>query len=105
MAICEITVLDKLYNADLADAYRRPDVHQGPCPYYTEGQEFVIKNLGERPPDFFCDWAWNDLYKFILVMMTGGDFGAWMQDGNTFIACCTDGIKPVIFRLQRLEEG
>jgi uncharacterized repeat protein (TIGR04076 family) len=102
MPVCKITVLSKLYNAELADTYRRQDIHQGPCPYYTVGQEFIIENLGDRPADFFCDWAWNDLYKFVLVLMIGGDFSPWMKDSNTFIACCTDGIKPVIFKLERL---
>jgi uncharacterized repeat protein (TIGR04076 family) len=103
MPTCKITVLKKMYNPGLANVYRRSDVHQGACPYYTEGQEFFIEHLGERPSDFFCDWAWNDLYKFILVMMTGGDFSPWMKDGNKFVACCTDGIKPVIFKLERIE--
>lgn len=105
MATCKITVLKRLYDEELAEAYRRCDIHQGPCPYYEEGQEFVVRYLGERPADFYCDWAWNDIYKFILVMMTGGDFGPWMQDKDTFIACCTDGIKPVIFRLERQAEA
>jgi len=104
MRICKITVLKKLYQPELANTYRRSDVHQGACPYYKEGQEFIINNLGERPSDFFCDWAWNDLYKFILVMMTGGEFSPWMKDENTFISCCTDGIKPVIFKLERIEK-
>ena len=103
MTTCKITVLKKLYDPDLAEAYRHPEIHRGPCPYYTEGQEFVIHHLGERPADFFCDWAWNDLYKFILVMMTDGKFSPWMKDENTFIACCTDGIKPVVFKLERVD--
>jgi GNAT superfamily N-acetyltransferase len=32
----KITVLKKTFNRDLAEADRRPDIHQGPCPYYTE---------------------------------------------------------------------
>jgi uncharacterized repeat protein (TIGR04076 family) len=36
--------------------------------------------------------------------MTGADFGPWMKDGNMFIACCTDGIKPVVFKLERFED-
>jgi len=104
MSVCKITVLKKLYNAELADSYRRPDIHHGTCPYYDEGQEFFVNQLGERPADFSCDWAWNDLYKFMLVLMTGGDFSPWMKDKNSFIACCTDGIKPVVFKLERIED-
>jgi uncharacterized repeat protein (TIGR04076 family) len=102
MTACKITVLKLLYNADLAETYRRPDIHEGPCPYYTEGQEFIVQHLGERPPDFFCDWAWNDIHKILFAMQLGGDFSNWMKDRNTFITCCTDGIKPVVFKLERI---
>ena len=27
----------------------------------------------------------------------------WMKADNTFISCCTDGIKPVVFKLERIE--
>jgi uncharacterized repeat protein (TIGR04076 family) len=104
MPTCKITVLKKMFNSDLADAYRRPDIHRGPCPHYAEGQEFTVKYLGEGPADFFCDWAWNDIHKFLLALMTGGDFGSWMKEGNMFVACCIDGIKPVVFKLERIEE-
>jgi uncharacterized repeat protein (TIGR04076 family) len=103
MPTCKITVLKKMFNQDLADEYRRPDIHRGPCPYFTEGQEFVVEYLGERPEAFFCDWAWNDIQKILFAMMVGGDFGSWMKDGNTFITCCTDGIKPVVFKLERTD--
>jgi uncharacterized repeat protein (TIGR04076 family) len=36
-------------------------------------------------------------------MMLNADFGTWMQDPKTFISCCTDGIKPVVFKLERIE--
>lgn len=38
---CKITVLKTLYHEDLAEAYRRPDVPKGPCPFFSEGQEFI----------------------------------------------------------------
>ena len=88
-----------MFNQDLADEYRRPELHQGPCPYYTAGQEFIVR-FNERPEDFFCEWAWNDIHKALMVLMMGGDFSGWMKDGNTSITCCTDGIKPVVFKLE-----
>ncbi len=104
MPTCKITVLKTMFNQDLAEEYRRPDIHDGPCPYYSEGQEFIVKHLGERPEDFFCDWAWNDIHKIFMALMTNGDFSPWMKDGNRFIACCTDGIKPVVFKLERIDD-
>lgn len=100
---CKVTVLRTLYHSDLAEEYRRPDVHKGPCPFFREGQEFIVNYLVERPSDFTCDWAWDDLHKVLMTLMLNGDFGTWMKDKNSFITCCTDGIKPVVFKIQRVE--
>jgi uncharacterized repeat protein (TIGR04076 family) len=97
-----ITVLKTLYNQELAEEYRRPDSHKGPCPRYNEEPEFYVKHIDE-PPEGFCMWAWNDIHKFVLALMTGADF-AGMKEVNTFIASCTDGIKPVIFKLERIAD-
>jgi uncharacterized repeat protein (TIGR04076 family) len=100
---CKITVLKTLYNEEIAEEYRRPDVHKGPCPFFEEGQEFIVNYLTEKPEGFNCDWAWDDLHKVLLAMMLNGSFGTWMKNPNTFISSCTDGTKPVIFKLERLE--
>lgn len=98
----KITVLKTLFHEDLAGEYRRRDVHYGPCPVFAPGQEFVVNYLAERPEGFACDWAWDDIHKILLALMLKGDFGTWMVDPNAFIACCTDGIKPVVFEIRRL---
>jgi uncharacterized repeat protein (TIGR04076 family) len=100
---CRITVLKTMFNQDLAEQYRRPDIHVGPCPFFSEGQEFVAKHVAERPEGFACEWAWNDIQKVVLAMMLNADFSTWMVKEDTFITCCTDGIKPVVFKLERIE--
>jgi len=99
---CKITVLKTLYHPDLAEEYRRPDVHKGPCPMFKPGQEFVVEYLARRPEGFECEWAWDDIHKIIMILMTNGNFGTWMKDENNFITCCTDGVKPVVFKIERL---
>ena len=99
-----ITVLKTLFHEDLADEYRRPDVHYGPCPFFTAGQEFTVNYLAERPEGFACDWAWDDIHKILFALMVGGSFGTWMNDPKVFITCCTDGVKPVIFKVERLAQ-
>ena len=101
----KITVLRRMFNEDLAKDYRRDDVHFGPCPFCKEGDSFTIQWPGERPDDFFCDGAWNDIQKIVLSASIGGRFGNWMKDENTFITCCTDGIKPVVFKIERIDRN
>lgn len=100
---CKITVLKTLYYQDLEAEYRRPEVRKGPCTFFKVGDEFIVDYLTERPEGFKCDWAWHDIHKIIMVLMTNGNFGTWMKNENNFITCCTDGIKPVIFKIERLE--
>jgi uncharacterized repeat protein (TIGR04076 family) len=44
-------------------------------------------------------------HKVLFTLMLKGDFGTWMKDPNVFVTCCTDGIKPVIFKIERLTES
>jgi len=73
------------------------------CLQFREGQEFIV-NVDDRRPDGFCWWAWRDIYKDILVLAYGGNFDeGWIEKG-TQITGCTDGVRPVSFKLERLDE-
>jgi uncharacterized repeat protein (TIGR04076 family) len=54
-------------------------------------------------PDGFCGWAWRDLYKDLSVMVMGGNFDPWVEKGLIYTSC-SDGIRPVSFKLERLED-
>jgi uncharacterized repeat protein (TIGR04076 family) len=76
------------------------------CPCFHEGQ--VFETTYEKP-EGFCDWAWKDIHVYIASLLTGGNFSdgifeGWMKDKNTMIACCTDGIRPVIFELKKIKD-
>ncbi|HNX58955.1 MAG TPA: TIGR04076 family protein [Spirochaetota bacterium] len=97
----KITVLDTMSNIELAGRYCRDGQKACPCPIFKPGQEFTT--TFEKPPGF-CEWAWTDIYKYIAIFLSGGNMGDafnWMADNNSVIACCTDGIRPVIFRIEK----
>ena len=73
----------------------------GVCSILEEGQEFVVGENGDMPKGF-CHWAWDDIYKKVITLMFGGNF-PWMKEKGTSITCCTDGFRPVIFKLERIE--
>lgn len=105
MADCRITVLKRTLNADLAAEYIQSTV--GPCESFVEGQEFLSSALGK--PDGFCAWAWDDIYKTVVALARGGNFAqdifdGWMKDEQAMVTCCTDGIRPVIFKVERISE-
>ncbi|HEY9766292.1 MAG TPA: TIGR04076 family protein [Chroococcales cyanobacterium] len=99
----KITVLKRTLNEELAKSYCVNEVT--PCSIFKEGQEFIS---GFEKPDGFCDWAWNDLFKFVAAFLSNGSFAegvfeGWLKDRDSMIGCCTDGIRPVIFKLERVE--
>lgn len=101
---CKITVLKKNLHEELARKYCQNEVTL--CPAFEEGQEFIT---GFERPEGFCDWAWNDIYKFVAVLLSGGNFSkdifeGWMKDDKTMIAICTDAIRPVIFKIERIDD-
>jgi uncharacterized repeat protein (TIGR04076 family) len=71
------------------------------CSRFKVGQEFIVEEDGNMP-DGFCSWAWNDIYGIFTTLRFGGNF-SWMKEKGTNIACCTDGLRPVIFELRRIE--
>lgn len=108
MPKCKITVLKRTLNIELAKLYVKDPKQTVPCPTFSKGQEFIISDTFEKPAGF-CDWAWSDLFKGILTLSRGGDFSqdafdGWMNDKNILIACCTEGIRPVIFKIERIHD-
>jgi uncharacterized repeat protein (TIGR04076 family) len=104
MAKCKITVVKRSLNPELADEFINMPVE--PCPLFKDGQEFVFEF--SQKPDNFCGWAWDDVYKTVIALARGGNFSkdifdGWMKDDKSMITCCTDGIRPVIFKVERLD--
>jgi len=69
--------------------------------HFKDGQEWISED-GEMP-DGFCSWAWTDLARSIHVLRFGGNFKNWAENGIMYNAC-SDGVRPVCFKLERLEE-
>jgi len=92
-----------MYNQDFANQYTQSAAPK--CESFEDGQEFIDENM-VRPPEDFCAWAWIDLQRSIQTLLRGGNFSdsGWMKKDNELIACCSDGIRPVVFKLERLNE-
>ena len=72
------------------------------CTRFIDGQDFTVER-DLKMPENFCPWAWRDIFKDISVLIFGGSFHPWVEDG-TQITCCTDGIRPVSFKLERIDD-
>ena len=97
-----ITVLRKFHPKDVFDTMPVTvrEEEPLPCPYYTEGQSFLIK--GEiAMPEGFCPVAWHIIFPTIRVLAFGGNF-PWFKEKGVGVNACIDGLRPVIFKLERV---
>ncbi len=93
-----ITVLKKLFHKEFVEDYAHDPAAWKPCDHFRVGQEFTASK--EAPwvmPDGFCGWAWADIQKLVYGMARGGQ--------DVFVTCCTDGYRPVIFKLEKVQKG
>ena len=51
-----------------------------------------------------CSEAWDAVSRYIYTALQGGSImQGWMNDERVMICCCSDGTRPVIFKLERLD--
>jgi len=97
----EITVL-KCFDAN--EVFKEPPVRtkysSGPCTVFNEGQVFQVDEYCQRPRGF-CTWAWEAMFDMIMTLRFGGNFAEWYEDPGVAVACCPDGLRPVIFKIER----
>jgi uncharacterized repeat protein (TIGR04076 family) len=105
MAKVKLTVVKLPVHKDLIDQHINKDRYPnglGVCKHWTLGQEFTIEDWPTKPDDFPCDWAWTDIQRDVAMVMFGGN-PPWMKKPGTAITCCSDGLRPVSFLVERLE--
>ena len=52
----------------------------------------------------FCSELWDSISRYIYTGLQGGSImKGWMARENEMIACCSDGTRPVIFKIERID--
>lgn len=52
----------------------------------------------------FCSEAWDAISRYIYTGLQGGSIMKdWMKRENEMITCCSDGTRPVIFKIERID--
>lgn len=103
---CKITVLRRELYQDLADQYLA-DPQSGKCPYFKDGQEFIVdsQDFFRMMNGKFCSEAWDCISRYVYAALQGGSImRGWTNDEKVMITCCNDGTRPVIFKLERIDE-
>lgn len=59
-----------------------------------------MKDGGDWP----CGEAWDATNRYIYTALQGGAImHDWTNDERMMIACCNDGTRPVIFKIERID--
>ncbi len=99
MSKVQIKVLKTTLNDELAEKYGH---EKSLCPILKEGQAFETTGpFDNAMPDGFCHMAWQSLFMPVNVLSSGGKV---LGIDEKHVACCADGIRPVIFELSRKED-
>ena len=112
---CKVTVLDKHVYPELQQQYLA-DPASGACPCFEIGQEFIFERADgkddfwhfgrDREPLFPCAEAWDCISRDIYTALQGGALmKGWTNDERIMIACCNDGTRPVVFKIERFDEA
>lgn len=124
---CRVTVIDKKLYPELQAQYCA-DPNAGACPIYNVGDTYVFERYGQAD-DFWqiglgtltgasrskqdvagsaakphCSEAWDAISRYIYTALQGGSImRGWMNDERVMIACCSDGTRPVVFKIERID--
>lgn len=101
MSRVKITVLKKYFDEDLAETYLAEGKQAGPCPLLNQGDVFIFEGEAMMPTGF-CPWAWIDIYRGASSLAAGANTPWYKEDGEE-VFCCSDGVRPVAFLLQRID--
>lgn len=106
---CRVEVLEKKLFADYQEKYLA-DPKSGECPFYNVGDVTVFERYGgedtfwTQAKGAHCSEAWDCISRYIYTALQGGAImRGWTNDERVMIACCNDGTRPVIFKIERMD--
>ena len=87
---------------------RRPQVRA--LPFFKKGDTFLLRRTDEQDDFYhlmngrFCGKAWDAVSRYVYTALQGGSImHKWTNDERMMIACCNDGTRPVIFKIERID--
>ena len=104
MGTVRITVIDKIARQDFQREYGTKEFKDGDdttCDKVKIGDTYIYSS-GDGVPPGFCAWAWADINRDVEGLKNSANF-PWIKQEGTLISCCTDGLRPVFFKIERIE--
>jgi uncharacterized repeat protein (TIGR04076 family) len=96
----KITVLKRFSPSEvLPESPVTPVKPMEACELFKDRQQFIVESL--QMPKGFCTSAWVSIYSNVRLLAFGGNL-PWFKEKGIAVNCCTDGLRPVIFKLERI---
>ncbi len=102
MRKCRIEVIKTHFDEELAARFGCPNL--GHCFKHKVGDVFYTDY---KKPDGFCDEAWKAIYQYVFAIFHNSDAfyeDRWLQQKDLAICSCNDGLRPVIFKIDAVEQ-
>ena len=98
----EFKVIKRCFEEEIAKEYGSEGI--GLCPAHKDGDVFY--STGGKP-NGLCDDAWMAMQHYVFALANNVETfynGDWVKKPGTAICSCNDGLRPVIFKIERMEE-
>lgn len=96
----KITVLRRFHPSEVFETSPvSSETSFGACEQFKNGQEFIVENMSI--PKGFCNTAWLSIYSNVRLLSLGFDL-PWFKEKGVAVNSCIDGLRPVIFKLERI---
>ena len=96
----KITVMKTLGTKELWGENAPKSSLEDVCPKFRVGDVYYTEGLS-MPKNWPCSWAWHDIFKEVVHLSFDGRF--FVEPGNLIYTCCTDGMRPVFYKIEREE--
>jgi len=97
----KITVLKRYLDEEIVKEYGSEGI--GKCSILKEGDEWIT---GHGKPENFCDDAWTGIQHYVFALAHDNEMfydGRWVKQPGTAICSCNDGLRPVIFKIEKID--
>jgi len=99
ITVMRVLTFEDVFGDDVPEYF--PPSISSQCGGHKPGEVFIRE--GTNCPEGFCNWAYSDIQKEIVHVYYGGD-NPWIDEPGVGYAACTDGMRPVLFRIERVDD-
>ena len=95
----------------MGDVYEFYRDGEHPDHFWRGGLGTLVETSAEDPGEVaggpqvpHCSEAWDAISRYIYAGLQGGSImRGWMERENEMVCCCSDGTRPVIFKVERID--